>query len=138
LKQKSDVDGVASSNNNVVKNTVDIRPRIFLNILHSVLKGKELEFPLVDPFFHQEDYDLVEEDDNDDDGDGDGDGDDDTGNNKESFGMKDLMVCIQVFFNLKFSMWPSLLFSFSLFLIKQCLLPSQFSYVLYRMPWIMS
>ena len=138
LKQKSDVDGVASSNNNVVKNTVDIRPRIFLNILHSVLKGKELEFPLVDPFFHQEDYDLVEEDDNDDDGDGDGDGDDDTGNNKESFGMKDLMVCIQVFFNLKFSMWPSLLFSFSPFLIKQCLLPSQFSYVLYRMPWIMS
>ena len=112
LKQSSDVDGVAS-NNNVVKNTVDIRPRIFLNILHSVLKGNELEFPHVDPFFHQEDYDLVEEDDDDDDDD-----DDDTGNKKESFGMKDLMVCIQFF--LKFSMRLSLLFSFSLFLIKQC------------------
>ena len=65
------------------------------------------------PFFHQEDYDLVEEDDDDDDDD-----DDDTGNKKESFGMKDLMVCIQFF--LKFSMRLSLLFSFSLFLIKQC------------------
>ena len=39
-----------------------IRPRVFMNILHSVLKGEVLSFPTSDPFFYQEDYDLMEDD----------------------------------------------------------------------------
>ena len=33
-----------------------------MNILHSILKGKDLSFPSVDPYFYQEDYDLMEDD----------------------------------------------------------------------------
>jgi len=69
LNQTSDVEGVASNNvhgSNCPKHDcvakVFIRPRIFLNILDSVLQGRELNFPRVDPFFYQEDYDLLQED----------------------------------------------------------------------------
>mmetsp|Transcript_57022 Transcript_57022/g.64486 ORF Transcript_57022/g.64486 Transcript_57022/m.64486 type:complete len:687 (-) Transcript_57022:105-2165(-) len=99
LKQTSDVEGVVSkklndSNGpeiNVVNNTVDIRPRVFLNILHSVLRGEELKFNHVDAYFYGEDYNFVQEDI---DGDGDGDGEsegDDLGKNKESFRIKNIM-----------------------------------------------
>jgi hypothetical protein len=30
--------------------------------LHSVLKGEELSFPTTDPFFYDEDYDLMDQD----------------------------------------------------------------------------
>lgn len=82
LNQSSDFDGVvtysssatnghgASNQNNysatkekngsgvfVNNSSIEIRPRVFLYILHSVLKNEELEFPFVDPYFYREDYD---------------------------------------------------------------------------------
>lgn len=68
----------------------DIRPRIFLNILHSVLKGNKLSFPQSeDPFFYKEDYDLLEEEaaENDD--------EDDDAEKEESAMMRGLMVSLQ-------------------------------------------
>eukprot|EP00536_Pseudo-nitzschia_multiseries_P001793 jgi/Psemu1/322256/estExt_fgenesh1_pg.C_230016 len=66
LKQTSEVEGISSKHVNRGKtdnsSAISIRPRIFLNILHSVLKGKQLDFAQVDPFFYREDYDLMEED----------------------------------------------------------------------------
>jgi SGT1 protein len=69
LQQKSDFGGVDTRNNNdSSENTspVKIRPRVFMNILHAVLKGDELVFPVVnsgakDPFFYDEDYDELME-----------------------------------------------------------------------------
>lgn len=44
----------------------DIRPRVFLNILHAALKGESLSFlsseEREDPYFFKEDYDLMEAD----------------------------------------------------------------------------
>ena len=68
---------------------IEIRPRIFMNILHAVLKGTELNFPATeneettDPFFFKEDYDMMDE--------SDGDDDDDMGGEVDET-MKSLMV----------------------------------------------
>jgi hypothetical protein len=62
MVQPSSVEGVSSSR--PVKR--EIRPRAFMNILHAVLKGDELLFPAEDPYFFQEDYDLMEANDDDD------------------------------------------------------------------------
>ena len=80
MVQPSGVEGVATtatatSNTrepSPVKPSAKIRPRIFMNILHAVLKGEKLSFSAdeaTDPFFFQEDYDLMERVDADDDGD---------------------------------------------------------------------
>jgi hypothetical protein len=60
MVQPSDVEGVVSSQPNTTRR--EIRPRIFMNILHTVLKGEALSFPTSDPFFYQEDYDLMDSD----------------------------------------------------------------------------
>ncbi|KAG7354027.1 SGT1 domain containing protein [Nitzschia inconspicua] len=80
LQHKSGIGGVDSAKQDPAKhlneNTgpVKIQPRVFLNILHAVLKGDELIFPIVDEssakdeFFYDEDYDdLVEVEDEEDD-----------------------------------------------------------------------
>jgi len=94
LKQTSDVEGVVTDNSNdnsngtekdVISNTIDIRPRVFLNILQSVLKDEKLEFPTVDPYFYHEDYDLMEGDSDDDDDDG------DLKENNKPYKLKDIM-----------------------------------------------
>ena len=54
----SGVEGVESSP--AVEAQNPIRPRIFMNILQSVLKGENLSFPTSDPFFYHEDYDLMD------------------------------------------------------------------------------
>ncbi|KAL3945127.1 MAG: hypothetical protein SGBAC_000795 [Bacillariaceae sp.] len=63
----------ATTTTTTTTTNTEIRPRVFMNILHSVLKGEELSFPNVDPYFYQEDYDLMdqeeEEEENDDDDD---------------------------------------------------------------------
>ena len=100
LNQTSDVEGI-SSNERTTNSGSDgkgdsasprivIRPRIFLNILHSVLKEDKLEFPRIDPYFHQEDYDLVQEEN---DSGSDSDNDNDAARIDEGpFQMNDLMV----------------------------------------------
>ena len=58
MTKPSNVEGVATEvvdDSTVVK--PPFRPRVFLNILHAILKGEELVFPIRDPFFFQEDYD---------------------------------------------------------------------------------
>jgi hypothetical protein len=61
MVQPSEVEGVVPMAHQP-KSRQDIRPRIFMNILHSVLKGDQLSFPQSeDPFFYKEDYDLMEE-----------------------------------------------------------------------------
>lgn len=62
MVQPSEVEGVAATAAPIPKSRRDIRPRVFMNILHSVLKGDQLSFPQSeDPFFYKEDYDLMEE-----------------------------------------------------------------------------
>jgi hypothetical protein len=78
LVQPSGPEGVESSSPShqpTIK--LEIRPRVVLNLLHAVLKGQEIVFPTKDPFFFQEDYDLM----------------DDDGDNEDS-GMKDIMVSL--------------------------------------------
>lgn len=75
----------ASNNTKTLHHRREIRPRIFMNILHSVLKGTNLTFPTTDPYFFQDDYDFMDDDD------GEGDEDDD---GKEDDGMKNLMVSV--------------------------------------------
>ena len=88
LNRTSGVEGISSSSND--KSTADastkirIRPRVFLNILHSALKGEKLNFSKPDPYFYQEDYDLAQEG-----GEEDSDSDND---DEEAFRMNDLMV----------------------------------------------
>ena len=70
MVQPSDVQGVVSSSlksseptlTTTKKEQMEIRPRIFMNILHAVLKDETISFPSasIDPFFYQEDYDLME------------------------------------------------------------------------------
>mmetsp|Transcript_11366 Transcript_11366/g.32732 ORF Transcript_11366/g.32732 Transcript_11366/m.32732 type:complete len:670 (+) Transcript_11366:46-2055(+) len=94
LKQTSGVEGVSSNKVNGDETdrsiAVKIRPRVFLNILHSVLKGKELDFPRVDPFFYHEDYRLMEQDVDNDDGDDHG----VLGDDAPSLAMGDLMTAM--------------------------------------------
>jgi SGT1 protein len=69
VNQTSGVEGVVThpSTNNKdeeMMGPVTIQPRVFLNILHAVLKGDELNFPPIeedsrDPFFYDDDYDAV-------------------------------------------------------------------------------
>jgi len=70
LNKKSGIEGItpcAKTENIGFKNQnashFDIRPRIFLNTLCTVLKGEKPNFPTIDPYFHLEDYDLVEDED---------------------------------------------------------------------------
>jgi SGT1 protein len=73
MVQQSSAEGVVSSssvaaatvsnNTKTVHHRREIRPRIFMNILHSVLKGTNLTFPTTDPYFFQDDYDLMDDDD---------------------------------------------------------------------------
>lgn len=86
LNQTSGVEGISSSegNNAEASTKIQIRPRVFLNILHSALKGEKLHFPESDPYFYQEDYDLAQEG-----GDSDSDSDND---DQGAFRMNDLMV----------------------------------------------
>jgi hypothetical protein len=96
MNHTSDLEGVTSTNRSLEipeqdEDSMEIRPHIFLNILHSVLKGQELSFPrseTVDPFFYKDDYDLMEEDfeDNEDSN------NDHDGKTEGGLGMKDLMV----------------------------------------------
>jgi hypothetical protein len=97
LNRTSGVEGISSTERSgnaggseaVASTRIDIRPRVFLNILHAALKGDELKFPTIDPYFYQEDYDLArEEGGSDSDSDDQGDGNDDAG----PFRMDDLMV----------------------------------------------
>lgn len=70
MVQQSGVEGVGSRIESAPpppsKPAEQIRPRVFLNILHAVLKGTELSFPTAtqekneDPYFFKEDYDLME------------------------------------------------------------------------------
>jgi hypothetical protein len=93
MVQQSSAEGVVSSssaapapdsnNTKTLRPHREIRPRIFMNILHSVLKGTNLTFPTTDPYFFQDDYDFM------DDNDGEGNENDD---GVEDYGMKDLMV----------------------------------------------
>lgn len=95
LNRTSGVEGISSnertantgSDGNCDASTrIVIRPRIFVNILHSVLKEDKLEFPTIDPYFHQEDYDLGQEE-------SDSDSDNDEARIDEGpFQMNDLMV----------------------------------------------
>jgi len=87
LKQSSHVEGISSekvSGDNGRETgksaAIDIRPRVFLNILHSVLKGNELAFPRIDPFFYEEDYDLMQQN---------SDSDNDIGNDHNALGNHD-------------------------------------------------
>jgi hypothetical protein len=81
VNQMSDVEGVVThpcTNKKKEMVPIKIQPRVFLNILHAVLKGDELNFPPIeeddrdnrDPYFYDEDYDAVmpvdDDDDNDD------------------------------------------------------------------------
>jgi hypothetical protein len=100
MKDSSGIDGVEGTHSNPhtssstnaagslkTELSLEIRPRVFLNILHTVYKGEKLIFPKVkgtrssaanderDNFFYDEDYDLMEP--CDDDGDDDDDDDDD-------------------------------------------------------------
>jgi len=92
LNQTSDVEGISSNEGNGnsgpatdTSTSINIRPRIFLNILDSLLKGDKLDFPMIDPFFYQEDYDLIHEE-------SDSDNDDESARNDEGpFQMNDLM-----------------------------------------------
>ncbi|KAL3904751.1 MAG: hypothetical protein SGILL_009947 [Bacillariaceae sp.] len=93
MNQKSEVGGVASSNPNQgcpkdSDERVEIRPRVFMNILHAVLKGEQLSFPaaLSDPFFYDEDYDLMEDETG-----VDGDDEQERGNEKSSNGLVEIM-----------------------------------------------
>jgi hypothetical protein len=94
MKQTSDLEGIASGNRSLDdaeqgETSMEIRPHIFLNILHTVLKGGELSFPrseTVDPFFYKDDYDLMQEDLEDQEK------DDVDGRKEGALGMKDLMV----------------------------------------------
>ncbi|CAJ1942740.1 unnamed protein product [Cylindrotheca closterium] len=61
MVQSSGPEGVDSSNAAKTSSTTEIRPRVFMNILLSVLKGEGLSFPSVDPYFYQEDYDLMDQ-----------------------------------------------------------------------------
>lgn len=96
MSRTSDLEGVASTNRSLDdperdEDSMEIRPHIFLNILHSVLKGRELVFPrreTVDPFFYKDDYDLLEEDSED----HEDNNYDDDGKTEGTWGMKDLMV----------------------------------------------
>jgi hypothetical protein len=59
MAQPSDVQGVESSSTTKSR---EIRPRVFMNILLAVLKDEALSFPSnTDPFFYQEDYDLMDD-----------------------------------------------------------------------------
>ena len=104
LNQTSGMEGISSNEPSDGRNEdrsggLEIRPRVFINILHAVLKGDKLEFPRIDPFFYQEDYDLAR-------GHGDGDSDDDSDDKNnhrfarsvaDSFQMNDLMVRVSIF-----------------------------------------
>lgn len=59
MMQPSDAEGVTSSQPSDATSK-EIRPRVFLNILHAVLKGEEISFPITDPFFYDEDYGLMD------------------------------------------------------------------------------
>lgn len=59
MVQPAGPEGVSSS---TADTNLKVRPHIFMNILHSVLKGESLTFPRSDPYFYDEDYDLMEED----------------------------------------------------------------------------
>jgi hypothetical protein len=59
MVQPSGPEGVASSS---LETKTKLRPHIFMNILHSVLKGEKLSFPTTDPYFYDEDYDLMDQD----------------------------------------------------------------------------
>ena len=96
MNQSSDVEGIASNKNksNGVSGIdedrpIVIRPRVFLNIMHAIFKGEKLEFPTSDPYFYQEDYDLMESDGEDDDED-----DENTGikGGQIGLGLQDIMV----------------------------------------------
>jgi hypothetical protein len=99
MNQSSDIEGVETqkcktNNVEVSDMPVVIRPRVFLNIMHAIFKGEELEFPATDPYFYQEDYDLMVSSDED------ADNDDDNDQSKwqserlnEVPGLHDIMVC---------------------------------------------
>lgn len=81
----------APGNIDMTQNTRgDIRANVVLNILHSVLKGESLSFPHAeDPFFHKDDYDLMEA----------GQGDEENGDDKESgqvLEMRDMMKAMDL------------------------------------------
>jgi hypothetical protein len=63
MNQTSEAGGVASGDQENSRNNgrIEIRPHIFMNILHATLKGEKLTFPTLDPFFYDEDYDLMDE-----------------------------------------------------------------------------
>jgi len=87
LNQTSGVEGISSketANAKIASDRIQIRPKVFLNILHAALKGDKLEFPQSDPYFYQEDYDLAQQKEEDSDSDSDS---DDAG----AFRMNDLM-----------------------------------------------
>lgn len=89
LNQTSEVEGISSKEATSATNASDriqIRPKVFLNILHAALKGNKLEFPKSDPYFYQEDYYLAQQRGDDSDSDS-----DDAG----AFRMNDLMVSIE-------------------------------------------
>ena len=88
LHRSSGVEGISSNEgtNAEASTQLQIRPRVFLNILHAALKGEKLHFPKSDPYFYQEDYDLAQ---------GEGDSDSDSDNDDEgAFRMNDLMVAM--------------------------------------------
>lgn len=105
MNQPSDVEGVATGSRSFhdhqagrpdktssqaeTSDEMEIRPHIFLNILHAALKGEELKFPraeIADPFFYKDDYDLMNDDFVD------GEDDDDIETTEGALGMKELMV----------------------------------------------
>ncbi len=84
LSETSGVEGISSKEAGTkAPKKMEIRPKVFLNILHSALKGEKLTFPKSDPYFYQEDYDLAQQREEE----SDSDMDDDTG----PFRMNDLM-----------------------------------------------
>ena len=99
LNQTSGVEGISSNERTANSGSngkgdaasprIVIRPRIFLNILHSVLKEDKLDFPRIDPYFHQEDYDLVQGENN---SDSDSDNEEAARIDEGPFQMSDLMV----------------------------------------------
>jgi len=88
--QPSDYEGVETKKQRTRK---EIRPHVFLNILHAALKDDNLSFPSTDDaFFFQEDYDLIDDDPDDDDDDVDQDAPEGDDDEKEASMMRQIMV----------------------------------------------
>eukprot|EP00980_Cylindrotheca_fusiformis_P000619 scaffold154_cov129-Cylindrotheca_fusiformis.AAC.36 len=60
MAQPSGPEGVTTTSS--ADTSIELRPRVFMNILHRVLMGEKLSFPRSDAYFYSEDYDLMEQD----------------------------------------------------------------------------